>query len=60
MDRNEVESQLQRKRALEGFNNGGNYLSNTPYYIQNLERKVDMLEYKINLLLEKLHGIDDK
>jgi hypothetical protein len=33
----------------------GNYLSNTPYYIQVLERKIDRLEYKIDLLVGEMN-----
>ena len=33
----------------------GNYLSNTPYYIDALERKIGRLEYKIDLLISEMN-----
>jgi hypothetical protein len=41
--------------GLAGQAERGNYLSNTPYYIQGLERKIDRLEYKIDLLVGEMN-----
>jgi hypothetical protein len=37
-----------------------NFFSNTPYYIQNLERKLDGLEWKVDLLLKELEKVTKK
>jgi len=44
---------LDQKRALQR----ASQLSNTPYYIQSLERNIERVEYKLDLLIEKLDKI---
>ena len=52
MSRENTADMISRQRAAMG--NQGGTLSNTPYYIQHLERKIDSLEYKLNLILSEL------
>ena len=44
-----------QEAALSGQAGRGNYLSNTPYYIDALERKIGRLEYKIDLLISEMN-----
>ena len=39
---------------------GGNTLSNTPYYIQILERKVDRIESMLHRVLEALEHAEKR